>query len=156
MFAQILAAIHQFARLTVRSLKQMRRNRPVALELIPLEERAVPAAEVLLFAEPPEMVAIADFAPAAVIPDAAVKPIVRVDLVPFSSNATRAEYVFDSEVSLEEGDETGEIIAKKDRPAEETNEVVQESNTEILVVSEADLLAVKMTEELRQMANVGA
>lgn len=148
MLESILAHLHQLTQLTARSL---RRKRFTMLQLMILEERATPAADLLFSFDPPEMVTVAELSPAAIAQDDAPEaPIVRVDLMP--SGATgRTPDVFDMEEMLTANTDSEDAVS-----ADESTETTTEANTvgkeDALVVTEEMLLHVQQTEELRKTA----
>lgn len=144
MFEHVRAAIRQFANKTARSL---RRKRHVVLELMNLEERATPAADMLFSVDPPDMLTVAELAP--------TKPIVRIDLVPFSC-ATKTDNGVEMNASFSENEDVDDLIVAKEQPSTVGSaDPGDESNTDEVITSEEDLLAAKLNEALRQMASVG-
>jgi hypothetical protein len=140
MFEHICAAIRQFTR-------TVRRKRSVVLRLMTLEERAVPAADLLFSVDPPEMATVVELAP--------VKPIVRIDLVPFSC-ATKSDSNLDTDLGFADGDSGDDLFADTETPVQTETLEQPDVDGDMLIVSEADLLAAKLTEELRQLTNTGA
>jgi hypothetical protein len=147
MFEPILAAVRRIACRTARSL---RRKRSVALELLSLEERAVPAADVLFSFDPPEVVVVAELTPFVVNHQDATQPIVRIDLMPAGAPG-RAVDVFDLEEWLASTDDSHNEIAGTDDSHETHGDSIGETTTDTLVVTEDELLHAKMNEELRKL-----
>ena len=152
MFEHIRAILHRIAQLTVQSL---RRKRLVTLELLMLEERAVPAVNLLYSYDPPPMVAVAELPPAAIIYQEAAAPIVRVDFMATESPAKTTD-VFDEEWEID-GQERGKPSKPVQPSATKPEETDANSSQDTVCLTEEELAHATLNEELRrEAASVGA
>ena len=138
MFQHVVRAYQQFTKLARRSIRKS-----ATLDVVALEERAVPAADLVVAIDPPEQVIVAEFSTSvgAPSPDA----IVRLDLLPQGSSDVGET---DAESDYWWADD--ELLDTKEESKEQSDEpAVQDDASKDVVVTEEELALAQRIREAR-------
>jgi hypothetical protein len=149
MFEHIVGAYRQFIRF---ANARVHRKRFTFLEVTTLEERATPAADLLMAIDPPPIILVAEFAPAPVAPATTVAaPIVRLDLIG-AVDDTQPDDSLDVDAWLDDLDGKDVMVPPADSHGEPAPATVNsDTDTEPLVVTDDELVHIKLIEELRKI-----